>query len=429
MDAAQMAKNARLAARVMAGMSDQAKNEALMMLSKALNDHRQEIFAANAADIERNRQEELSLPLLKRLKFDEDKLADVRSGLESLSRMPDPVGKTLLANHLDEGLDLYRVSCPIGVIGVIFESRPDALVQIAGLCLKSGNALLLKGGSEAAMTNRALADLIAQAGRTAGLPDGWISLLETRADVTALLALDNEVDLLIPRGSNEFVRYIMDNSRIPVLGHADGVCHLYIDRAADPEMALRLALDSKTQYTAVCNAAETMLVHRELAYSLLPKLAEGLRSAGVELFGCPETCLIIGCEPVRDWHTEYLDLKMSVRIVDDMDAAIAHIHQYGSGHTESIVTSDEEAAGRFLLLTDAGNVFWNCSTRFSDGFRYGFGAEVGVSTSKLHARGPVGLDGLLTYKYKLLGHGQTVADYASGSSTFKHESISQDCPL
>ena len=382
-----------------------------------------------SVDLARSRSENLAAPLMKRLKFDQGKLNEVLTGLESLSVMPDPVGRTLLANHLDDNLDLYRVSCPIGVIGVIFESRPDALVQIAGLCLKSGNALLLKGGSEAANTNRILAEIITLASRQAGLPDGWIGLLETRADVTALLSMDREVDMLIPRGSNEFVRYIMDHSRIPVLGHADGVCHLYIDAAADEAMAIELAIDSKTQYAAVCNAVETLLIHRSRKNNLLPLLAQRLRDAGVEVYGCPETCELLGCSPVTDWHTEYLDLKLSVRIVDDMTMAIAHIHRYGSGHTEAIVTSDPEAARQFLLLVDAGNVFWNCSTRFSDGFRYGFGAEVGVSTSKLHARGPVGLDGLLTYKYKLLGQGQTVQSYADGEKSFRHESRRQDCPL
>ena len=398
-------------------------------IAEALQLKADQIMTANAADLARSTADGLAAPLLKRLKFDQAKLADVVDGLQSLTRLADPVGITQMATRLDNGLDLYRVSCPIGVIGVIFESRPDALVQISGLALKSGNTVLLKGGSEALETNRALTAIIDEAGRTAGLPNGWIGLLETRADVSQLLTMDEDVDLLIPRGSNEFVRHIMDNTRIPVLGHADGVCHLYIDKDSDPEMAIRLALDSKTQYTAVCNAVETILLHAALVESLLPGLAAALRGAGVEIFGCDRTCQAIGCRPVADWHTEYLDYKVSLKIVDSIDEAIAHINCFGSGHTEAIVTADEAAARHFLQMVDAGNVFWNCSTRFSDGFRYGFGAEVGISTSKIHARGPVGLEGLMTYQYRLLGSGQIVGDYASGRSHFIHEPADRTYPL
>jgi glutamate-5-semialdehyde dehydrogenase len=420
---------AKRAARVMAGMSSETKNKALRIIADMLKNNSELIISANQSDLERSQSEKLAAPLMKRLKFDQHKLEEVTDGLNSLIGLDDPAGKTLLMHELDDGLDLYRVSCPIGVIGVIFESRPDALVQIAGLCLKSGNALLLKGGSEARKTNRVLADLIIRAGEEAGLPAGWVWLMETREDVNAMLALDQFVDLLIPRGSNEFVRYIMDHSRIPVLGHADGVCHMFIDETADSDMAIKLAVDSKTQYTAVCNALETLLVHSSQAGTLLPLLAENLRKSDVEIFGCEKTCELLGCQPVSDWHTEYLDLKISLRIVDNIEQAIEHINTYGSGHTEAIVTSDSEAAKRFMLLVDAGNVFWNCSTRFSDGFRYGFGAEVGVSTSKLHARGPVGLDGLMTYKYKLIGRGQTVGEYANGSLSFKHKVHDRNCPL
>lgn len=429
MNTYEAAAAAQRAARVMAGMSSETKNKALRIIADMLKNNSELIISANQSDLERSQSEKLAAPLMKRLKFDQHKLEEVTDGLNSLIGLDDPAGKTLLMHELDDGLDLYRVSCPIGVIGVIFESRPDALVQIAGLCLKSGNALLLKGGSEARKTNRVLADLIIRAGEEAGLPAGWVWLMETREDVNAMLALDQFVDLLIPRGSNEFVRYIMDHSRIPVLGHADGVCHMFIDETADSDMAIKLAVDSKTQYTAVCNALETLLVHSSQAGTLLPLLAENLRKSDVEIFGCEKTCELLGCQPVSDWHTEYLDLKISLRIVDNIEQAIEHINTYGSGHTEAIVTSDSEAAKRFMLLVDAGNVFWNCSTRFSDGFRYGFGAEVGVSTSKLHARGPVGLDGLMTYKYKLIGRGQTVGEYANGSLSFKHKVHDRNCPL
>ncbi|NLO36609.1 MAG: glutamate-5-semialdehyde dehydrogenase, partial [Clostridiaceae bacterium] len=399
----QLTQKARQAAGALALLGLEEKNQALRAIRAALLASADAIEAANQADLARSQAEGLAAPLQKRLKFDSKKIAEVISGLDSLLGLPDPVGRTLLATQLDDGLDLYRVSCPIGVIGLIFESRPDALVQISTLALKSGNAVLLKGGSEALETNRVLARVIGEAAASAGMPDGWITLLETRLDVRELLDQDETVDLLIPRGTNEFVRMIMDNTRIPVMGHADGVCHLYLDAAADRQMAIRLAVDSKTQYVAVCNAAETILVHRSLAGDFLDELAGALKSAGVILLGCAETCARLGCELAGSWHTEYLDYTAAIKIVDSLDDAIEHINRYGSHHTDAIVTADQAAASRFLRAVDSGNVFWNCSTRFSDGYRYGFGAEVGSSTSKLHARGPVGLDGLVTYQYRLLG--------------------------
>lgn len=428
-DIKQITKNARQAAGIMATLDQAAKDQALRVIGAALAARAQEIVQANAEDLAESEKDGLALPLLKRLRFDQAKLGDAIDGINSLAQLADPVGHTLLMTRLDQGLDLYRVSCPIGVIGVIFESRPDALVQISLLCLKSGNAVILKGGSEAKRTNQVLTRIITEAGRNAGLPEGWISLLESRLEVTQLLDRDEDVDLLIPRGSNEFVRYIMDNTRIPVLGHADGICHLYLDQAADPAMAIQLALDSKTQYAAVCNAVETILIHEQLARELLGPLAAALEEKGVEIFGCPQVCQNLGCAPVLDWRTEYLDYKVSLKIVPDLAAAISHINLYGSHHTDAIVTADEAAARRFLLTVDSGNVFWNCSTRFSDGYRYGFGAEVGISTSKIHARGPVGLEGLVTYQYRLLGQGQIVADYAAGRKNFQHETRIEKYPL
>lgn len=423
--AEQAARQARTAARQLAAASLELRNKALKFVAEALVNGQDSIVAANQRDLSRSENEGLAAPLRKRLMFDEAKIKATVAGIEDLMGLPDPLGRVTLDRELDEGLDLRRVSCPIGVIGIIFESRPDALVQISALCLKSGNCVLLKGGSEARETNRELTALIAAAGHLAGLPDGWIQLLETRDDVNDLLALDQDVDLLIPRGSNEFVRYIMDHTRIPVLGHADGVCHTYIDQSADPDMAIRLAIDGKTQYVAVCNATETILVHEHWIETLLPALALALRDAGVTIFGDPLACQLLGCEPVTDWHTEYLDYKVSLKIVASLDEAIDHINCFSSGHTEAIVTADAAAAARFGQLVDSGNIFWNASTRFSDGFRYGFGAEVGISTSKIHARGPVGLDGLTTYKYLLDGHGQIVADYSSGRRCFTH----RDHPL
>lgn len=429
MDIQQMTQTARRAAGRMAVLSSADKNRALQAIGAALLAGAESIEAANAVDLKRSEAEGLAPPLLKRLKFDRTKIKAVAAGIDSLAGLPDPVGRTLLTTCLDDGLDLYRVSCPIGVIGVIFESRPDALVQISTLCLKSGNAVLLKGGSEATKTNRVLTRIIADAGQAAGLPDGWIGLLETRLDVGVLLQQDETVDLLIPRGSNAFVRYIMDHTRIPVLGHADGVCHVYLDEAADTDMAIRTVLDSKIQYVAVCNAVETVLIHEKLVPRLLDPLAAALKKAGVELFGCARTCAALGCRPVTDWHTEYLDYKVSLKIVTGLEDAIGHINRYGSHHTDAIVTADAETARRFLVAVDSGNVFWNCSTRFSDGYRYGFGAEVGISTSKIHARGPVGLEGLVTYQYRLLGHGQIVADYANGQAVFKHETRQEPYPF
>jgi len=431
MSITEMACQVKDASIKLAAADSKLKNEALAHIARSLIDRKDEILKANAMDLKRSEEENLAAPLLKRLKFDDAKIADVVDGINSLIGLKDPVGKTLLSTELDEGLELYKVTCPIGVIGVIFESRPDALVQISTLCLKSGNGVLLKGGSEARETNRILADIISKATEEAGIPANWIKLLETRADVDEMLKLDQYIDLVIPRGSNEFVRYIMDNSRIPVMGHADGICHCYVDEDADVDMAVRIAVDSKTQYVAVCNATETLLVHKNIAPKVLPELKSILDEKGVELLGCEKTQKIISVAPAteQDWKTEYLDYKLSIKIVEDLDEAIDHINTYGSRHTDSIITKSQDKASRFMSLVDSGNVFWNCSTRFSDGFRYGFGAEVGTSTSKIHARGPVGLDGLLIYKYKLIGNGHIVDDYAKRKKTFKHNNLSKDFPM
>ncbi len=424
-------RNVKSAAIKLAACTTDLKNGALLRIADELLNHKEEIFRANQKDLKGSEAENLPLPLLKRLKFDESKLNDVISGIQSLVKLEDPVGKTLLSTQMDEGLELYRVTCPIGAIGIIFESRPDALVQISTLCLKSGNGVLLKGGSEAIETNRILAGIIVSASEAAGIPKGWCSLLETRSDINELLGQDKYVDLIIPRGSNEFVRYIMDNTNIPVMGHADGICHCYVDSSADLEMALRIAVDSKIQYVAVCNAMETLLVHKDIAEAFLPLLKKAADEKKVELFGCSETASVIAVKPASDdaWKTEYLDYKLSVKVVDSLEEAIDHINTYGSGHTDAIVTSDKQNAVHFLSLVDSGNVFWNCSTRFSDGFKYGLGAEVGISTGKLHARGPVGLEGLVIYKYILLGNGQIAADYAEKRSQFTHAKLDRNLPL
>jgi glutamate-5-semialdehyde dehydrogenase len=415
----QIAKKAKSASILLSAVKTDVKNTALAKIAEALKNKSAEIIAANQKDLRLAEKNKLASPLLKRLKFDEGKIADVCAGIESLIKLDDPVGQTLTATQLDEGLNLYKVSCPIGVIGVVFESRPDALVQISTLCLKSGNAVLLKGGSEAANTNKILAKVIDEATAKSGIPVGWIQLLETRQDVAEMLKMDEDIDLVIPRGSNEFVRYIMNHTNIPVLGHAEGICHVYVDGAADIDMAVKIALDSKCQYVAVCNATETLLVDNKIAKEFLPKIKAAFDAKNVELRGCKKTRSIIKVKPAaeKDWSTEYLDYILSIKVVDGVDEAIEHINHYGSHHTDAIVTQDKATAEKFLDLVDSAGVFWNCSTRFSDGYRYGLGAEVGVSTTKIHARGPVGLEGLLIYKWKLLGSGQIVADYAEGGST------------
>ncbi|WP_279233328.1 glutamate-5-semialdehyde dehydrogenase [Acetobacterium tundrae] len=416
---------------LLAATDGNTRNAGLLAIAKALKENETAIIAANQEDMKRSQEESLGAPLLKRLTFDADKITDVIQGIHSLVELKDPLGATKLSTQLDEGLDLYKVTCPIGVIGVIFESRPDAFVQISTLCLKSGNAVLLKGGHEALATNRILSKVIGEATKTAGIPDGWVQNLETRDDVTAMLALDQYIDLIIPRGSNSFVQYIMKNSNIPVMGHADGICHVYAHEDADIEQAIDIIVDSKTQYVAACNTLETLLVNENIAPALLPPLKEALAKKGVRLKGDADTRNIIAAEEATeaDWKTEYLDYILAIRIVPTLEAAISHINTYGSGHTDVILTTNEATARTFLTFVDSAGVFWNCSTRFSDGFRFGFGAEVGISTSKIHARGPVGLDGLLSYKYKLLGHGQCVADYASGKSRFTHLPQETNCPI
>ncbi|MDD3654120.1 MAG: glutamate-5-semialdehyde dehydrogenase [Desulfotomaculaceae bacterium] len=431
MEIKDVARQVKEASIQLAATGTDLKNNALSQIARSLLDRQSEIIKANQKDLIRSEKENLSEPLLKRLKFDEVKIPDVVDGINSLINLEDPVGKTLLATELDQGLELYKITCPIGAIGVIFESRPDALVQISTLCLKSGNGALLKGGSEAKETNHILVDIINKATSESGIPANWIKLMETRSEVDTMLKMDEYIDLIIPRGSNDFVKYIMDNSKIPVMGHADGICHCYVDKAADLKMAVKIVVDAKTQYVAVCNATETLLVHDSVAAKLLPELKIILDKKHVAMTGCAKTREIIPVDPAteEDWKTEYLDYQLSVKVVGTLDEAIKHINKYGSGHTDTIITGSSDRARRFMDLVDSGNVFWNCSTRFSDGFRYGFGAEVGISTSKIHARGPVGLDGLVIYKYKLIGNGHIVAEYANRDKTFKHNSIEKKFPL
>ncbi len=436
MDIREEARKMKLVAPVLAASSNEARNDALRAIEAALKNGKDEIFAANAEDCRAAEENGIAPAVMKRLAFNDAKLDDVCKGIEQLISLPDPIGKSLLKRELDAGLVLERVSVPIGVIGVIFEARPDALVQISTLCLKSGNCAILKGGKETARTNRVLFSIIHRAAVEAGLPESCLLQAELHNEIDELLQCEKDVDLLIPRGSNQFVQYIMNNTKIPVMGHADGICHIYVDRDVDEEMAVQVIIDAKTQYTAACNAVETILVHREIAPVFLPRLARSLARAGVRLRGTQEaenliarsseTAAEINAMDIMsedDFRTEYLDMIVSLKVVADVEEAIDHINRYGSHHTDSILTRDDAAAERFLQMVDSAGVYRNCSTRFADGFRYGFGAEVGISTNKIHARGPVGLDGLTIYKYKLIGSGHIVADYAAGRRKFTHKPL------
>ncbi len=417
----ELAKRAKAASTPLSDTSVELRNRALLAMAEALRVHSAEIGEANGRDLEASR--DLGDALQKRLVFDEKKLRGVVDGLEALASLPDPLGRVLTRTELAEGLHLRRVTCPIGVIGIIFEARPDALVQISSLCLKSGNAVLLKGGKEALHTNRILAEVIRNATEAVGLPGDWIQLLETREEVNGMLRLNEYIDLIVPRGSNSFVKYIMENTTIPVLGHSAGLCHLFLDASANLEKAVAIAVDAKTQAPATCNTVETLLVHKDAASRLLPAVCDALRNAGVELRGDEMSRSIVTwmkSATEEDWSTEYLALILSVKVVDDLAAAIAHINRFGSHHTDAIVTEDAAAAELFQRRVDSADVFWNASTRFADGYRFGLGAEVGISTSKIHARGPVGLEGLTIYKWLLSGQGDTVAPFADGRRAFTH---------
>jgi glutamate-5-semialdehyde dehydrogenase len=440
------AQKAKQAANIVAGTPADIRNEALLAIAGELASHEREILEANAKDLSNAAkllaQGELTQALVDRLKLDHNKLAAVVSGIRQIAKMPDPIGKIDLDRELDTDLELQRITCPIGLIGVIFEARPEALPQIAALCLKSANGIILKGGAEAEHCNRILFDCVKQAAVRAGLPADCLVLLESRADVSELLKADRFVDLIIPRGSNSLVRHIQDNTRIPVLGHADGVCHVYVDSSADLEKATSIICDAKAQYPAACNAAETILIHESIASSLMPKLLKGLADhkvsvrcdsqalalagkAAVALAGTAAVSLeAVAPATDKDWGTEYGDLIVSIKIVKDLNEAIEHINNYGSGHTEAMIGEDTKTFDQFFAQINSAGVFLNASTRFADGFRYGFGAEVGISTAKQHPRGPVGIEGLVTYKYKLIGNGHVVADYVgSEAKQFTHRDL------
>lgn len=421
----EMAKTMKLASPFMAATDVSVRNRALQAVADKILEKKDAIIEANEKDLAKAKEDGIPDSVQKRLRFGDKKINDVVAGIKDLIGLEDPVGKVQLQRELDADLLLTRVSCPIGVIGVIFESRPDAMVQISTLCIKSGNCAILKGGSEALNTNRVVFNIIKEAAVRAGIPEGALFQVEAREEINELLSCHEYVDLLIPRGSNSFVQYIMNNTKIPVMGHADGICHIYADKSLDIDQAIKVIVDSKTQYTSVCNATETLLVHKDIANELLPELNKVFKEKMVEVRGTKEVKDIIDCNDAteEDFATEYLDLIISIKNVNDIDEAIDHINKYGSHHTDCIVTKDAAAAEKFMNRVDSAGVYWNCSTRFADGYRYGFGAEVGISTGKIHARGPVGLEGLCTYKYKLVGHGNIVADYAEGKKQFNFKDI------
>lgn len=419
---------AEAAALNLANVPVAERNQALHSIADAIEDMSEAILAENEADVaEANKKleaGEYSQVLVDRLELSETKIESIAAMVRSVAEQEDPLGNTISARELDDGMNLYQVSVPIGVIGTVFESRPDALVQIASLCLKSGNAVILKGGSEASETNAILHDIITKA--ASGMPDGWAQLIDTREDVSNMLAMNDAIDLLMPRGSTDFVHFIQDNTKISVLGHAEGICHVYVDEEADLEMATAVAHDAKVQYPAVCNAMETLLVHESVAEEYLPEIIDRLQKSDVEVRGDNrvQDIVEVGAASEDDWNTEYGDLIVSVATVDSLESAVDHVTTYGSKHTESIITEDTERARQFMQGVDSASVFHNVSTRFSDGYRYGLGAEVGISTGKTHARGPVGLEGLTTYKWHIEGDGHIVGEYAGADAKkFSHEDI------
>ena len=421
-----IAQQTRDSARHLATQPTAVRNQALEAIAQALEAARADILAANQADCEAATAAGLPSALFARLKLDETKLNGAIAGIRDVAKLPDPIGTAQLHRELDQGLVLTRLACPLGVIGVIFEARPDAVMQIASLAIKSGNGVILKGGQEAVGSCEALVAAIHQGLAQTDIAPTVVQLLTTREETLALLKLDQFVDLIIPRGSNAFVRFVQDNTRIPVLGHAEGICHLYVDKAADVQKAVAIAVDAKTQYPAACNAIETLLVHQAIASEFLLEAVVALQLRNVELRGDDRTLDILNITAATeaDWSTEYSDLILAIKIVDTLDEAIAHINTYGSRHTDAIATENAQTAATFMAQVDAAGVFHNCSTRFVDGFRYGFGAEVGISTQKMPPRGPVGLDGLVTYKYQLVGNGQVVATYTGANAKpFTHRDL------
>ena len=415
MDFESIAKKAKDASLKIADLPEQVKNEALLKIADAIEAEKEGIFSANSKDLAEAEKlvasGEITKSVFNRLKLDENKMRDMIKGIRDIAALPDPVNRKLLVRELDEGLTLYKVSCPIGVLGIIFEARPDVIAQISSLAIKSANAVILKGGKESINTNKKILGIINSAlAGVDGFPENVIQQVFTREDVAEMLKCDRYINLIIPRGGNKLVKFIKENTKIPVLGHADGICHIFVDESADLKMAEKIIVDAKTQYPSACNAVETLLIHEKFHYR--DELLAALQLSEIKLIDKPES-----------WSFEYGDKILAFKTVKSLDEAIEHINTYGSGHTDCIITGSDESAEKFMNKVDSAGVYSNVSTRFADGFRYGFGAEVGISTNKTHARGPVGLDGLTIYKYKLTGNGHIVRDYADGTKQFHHKDL------
>ncbi len=406
----ELAKNAKIASKKLTTLTTELKNKALLAIAEALDTNKNKIFEANKLDLEQAKGN-ISQSIYNRLKLDENKMRDMIQGVVDVYHLEDPINKVLLQRSLDTGLVLTKKTCPIGVLGIIFEARPDVISQISALAIKSSNAVILKGGKESFNTNKAIMEIIQSAlSKIEEFPLNTITQVFTRDDVKEMLEQDRYIDLIIPRGGNNLVQFVKENSKIPVLGHADGICHIFVDKSANLEKTIRIIIDAKTQYPSACNSVETLLIHKDFAKK--EDLLEALKNSNIKLEFHPES-----------WHIEYSDKILSVKEVDSLDEAIEHVNKYSSGHTESIITEDRENAQIFLSAIDSAGVYHNVSTRFADGFRYGFGAEVGISTNKTHARGPVGLEGLTIYKYTLQGNGDIVADYVEGEKVFNHKDL------
>lgn len=415
MDFIEIAKNAKEAGLKISALNVKIKNDALNCIAKSFEEHKQEIFDANKQDLELAQtlveEGKISNSTYNRLKLDENKMRDMIQGVRDIANLEDPIGKVLLNRELDEGLVLQKVSCPIGVLGIIFEARPDVISQISALAIKSSNAVILKGGKESVNTNKKIMEIMNSAlDKIEDFPKNVVQQVFSHDDISQMLKCDEYINLIIPRGGNKLVKYIKENTNIPVLGHASGICHIFVDESSDIDMASKIVIDAKTQYPSACNAVETLLIHEN--FQNKDELLASLELSGIKLITNPES-----------WDIEYGDKILSVKTVKSIEEAIEHINKYGSGHTDCIITKDTENAEKFMNEVDSAGVYWNASTRFADGFRYGFGAEVGISTNKTHARGPVGLEGLTIYKYKLTGHGQIVDDYAKGIKHFTHKDL------
>ena len=409
-----IAKNAKIASKKIAVISTELKNKALINIADSIEQNKDRIFDANKQDLTEGeklvKSGEINQSTYNRLKLDENKMRDMIQGVRNIASLEDPIGKILLKRELDEGLVLTKTSCPIGVLGIIFEARPDVITQVSALAIKSSNAVIMKGGRESSNTNKMIMSVIQEAlSKTEGFPENVLNQVFTREDVAEMLKQDKYIDLIIPRGGNKLVKFIKENTKIPVLGHADGICHIYVDEFADIEKAKKIIIDAKTQYPSACNSVETVLVHKNINDR---ELVSALENAGIEVIFNPDS-----------WHKEYGDKKLSFKIVDSLDEAIEHINEFSSGHTESIITENKDNARKFMQAVDSAGVYHNVSTRFADGFRYGFGAEVGISTNKTHARGPVGLEGLTIYKYTIEGNGHIVKDYAEGVKSFHYREL------